>query len=210
MKLYTYFASSGAYRVRIALNLKGLKADFAFVDLTKGEHKSAAYAAVNPQQMVPSLIDNDGNVLTQSLAIIEYLEEKYPEPALLPLAPVELARVRAIAHAMASDIGPLNNLKIRKYVKNELHFDEKTWIRHWTHDGLARLERMLVQSPDTGTFCHGATPTLADCVLVPQLFHARRFGCDLSIYPTLVRIDAACAGLPAFIAAHPSKQPDAV
>src|SRR5579864_6059855 len=123
MKLYTYFASSGAYRVRIALGLKGLKAQWAFVNLTKGEQKSAAYTAVNPQGMVPSLIDDDGNVLTQSLAIIEYLDEKFPTVPLLPLAPVERARVRSIAHAMASDIGPINNLKIRKYVKHELQYD---------------------------------------------------------------------------------------
>ncbi|MDE3059491.1 MAG: maleylacetoacetate isomerase [Pseudomonadota bacterium] len=208
MKLYTYFASSGAYRVRIALALKGLKADMEFVNLTKGEQQSSAYAAINPQRLVPSFID-DGNVLTQSLAIIEYLEEKYPAPPLLPLTPVERARARAIAHAMASDIGPLNNLKIRKYIKTTLRIDEREWIQHWTQDGLTGVEAMLAKSPETGRFCHGAFPTLADCVLVPQLYHARRFGCNLSAFPTLTRIEATCNELPAFQQAHPANQPDA-
>lgn len=209
MKLYTFFASSGAYRVRIALGLKGLKTDYEYINLTKGEQHNAAYGALNPQHMVPSFMDNDGNVLTQSLAIIEYLEEKYPEPPLLPTPPLARARVRAIAHAMASDIAPLNNLKVRKYMKQEFHADEFAWIQHWTHEGLKGVEKMLADSPHTGRFCHGAHPTLADCVLVPQLFHARRFKCDLSTYPTLVRIDEACNALPAFHEAHPSRQPDA-
>jgi len=208
MKLYTYHASSGAYRVRIALNLKDIKPEMLFVDLTKSQQHDPAYAAINPQQLVPSFIDNDGHVLTQSLAIIEYLEETHPHPALLPKSPVERARVRAIAHAMASDIAPINNLKIRKYVRDKLGRDEKGWIQHWTHSGLAGVEKLVGQRP--GHYCHGDTPTMADCVLVPQLFHARRFGCDLSAYPTLVRIDALCNEHPAFIAAHPSKQPDAV
>jgi maleylpyruvate isomerase len=209
MKLYTYFQSSGAYRVRIALALKGIKAEMVFVDLTKGEQKDPRYAAINPQMLVPSFIDNTGHVLTQSLAIIEYLEEKFPAPALLPLAPLERARVRAISYAMAMDIAPINNLSQRKYVKAK-GMDEKEWIQHWTHNGLAPLEKMLAESPMTGRFCHGAYPTMADCVLVPQLAHARRFGCDLSHYPTLTRIDAACNDLSAFQLAHPSKQPDAV
>jgi len=210
MKLYTYCQSSGAYRVRIALALKGITVDMAFVNLTKGEQLNEEYARLNPQRLVPCLIDDAGNVLTQSLAIIEYLEEKFPAPALMPQPSVERARVRAIAHAMASDIGPINNLKIRKYVKNELKMDERVWIQHWTHDGLQALEKILVTSPHTGKFCHGAQPGMADCVLVPQLFHAQRFGCDLTNYPTLVRIDAACNELPAFQAAHPAQQPDAV
>lgn len=207
MKLYTYHASSGAYRVRIALNLKGLKVEMLFVDLTKAQQKEPFYAAINPQQMVPSFIDNDGHVLTQSLAIIEYLEETHPKPPLLPKAPLERARVRAIAHAMASDIAPINNLKIRKYVKDVFGRDEKEWIQHWTHSGLAGVEKLVAAG--AGMFCHGDHPTLADCVLVPQLFHARRFGTDLSAYPTLTRIDAACNEHPAFQMAHPSKQPDA-
>ena len=209
MKLYTYFQSSGAYRVRIALFLKGLKAEMIPVDLTKGEQKLPAYLAVNPQGLVPSFVDNAGHALTQSLAIIEYLEEKFPAPPLLPVTPHERARVRAIAYAMSMDIAPINNLSIRKYVKAR-GIDEKEWIQHWTHEGLRPLEKMLAESPMTGKFCHGAAPTMADCVLVPQLFHARRFGCDLGAYPTLSRIDAACNALDAFQLAQPSRQADAV
>ena len=179
----------------------------AFVDLTKAEQLDPAYAKVNPQALVPSFITDDGQVLTQSLAIIEYLDETYPNPLLLPKSPLDRARVRAIAHAMASDIAPINNLKIRKYVKEVLARDEKEWIGHWTKSGLPGVEKMV--SATAGKYCFGDTPTLADCVLVPQLFHARRFGCDLSAYPTLVKIDAALNELPAFQAAHPSKQADA-
>jgi maleylpyruvate isomerase len=206
MKLYTYHSSSGAYRVRIALNLKSLKAEMAFVDLTKSQQKDPAYAKVNPQQMVPSFIDDDGNVLTQSLAIIEYLEDTHPTPPLLPKDPLARARVRAIAYAMSADIAPLNNLKIRKYVKDVAGRDEKEWIQHWTHSGLPGVEKLVAMH--AGNYCYGDTPTLADCILVPQLFHARRFGCDLSAYPTLTRIDEALNRLPAFQAAHPNKQPD--
>ena len=209
MKLYSYCQSSGAYRVRIALALKGIAVDMAYVNLTKGEQLSAAYAAVNPQQLVPSLIDDECNVLTQSLAIIEFLEEKFPSPPLLPVSPHERARVRAIAMAMATDIAPINNLKIRNYIKSR-QLGEKEWIRHWTHEGLRPVEKMLADSSATGTFCHGASPTMADCVLIPQLFHARRFGCDVEQYPTLARIEAACNKLPAFMQAHPSRQGDAV
>lgn len=207
MKLYTFHASSGAYRVRIALNLKGLTAEMAFVDLTKAQHQDPGYAQINPQRFVPSFITDAGEVLTQSLAIIEYLDEIHPRPPLLPGDPLGRARVRAIAQAMASDIAPINNLKIRKYVKEILARDEKEWIQHWTHSGLPGVEKMVAAT--AGRYCFGDTPTLADCVLVPQLFHARRFGCDLSAYPTLVKIDAALGELPAFQAAHPSRQPDA-
>lgn len=206
MKLYSFHSSSGAYRVRIALALKGLDVEMAFVDLTKGEQKNAAYAAVNPQMQVPSFITDKGDVLVQSLAIIEYLEETHPNPPLLPKKPLERARVRAIADAMAMDIAPINNLNIRKYITGECGRDEKEWIQHWTHSGLAGVEKLVAAS--AGKFCFGDTPTLADCVLVPQLFHARRFGCDLSAYPNLSRIDATCNEHPAFIAAHPSKQAD--
>ncbi len=208
MKLYSYFASSGAYRVRIALHLKGLKAEMAFVDLTKAQQKDPAYAAINPQMLVPSLINDDGQVLTQSLAIIEYLDETHPNPPLLPKSPLDRARVRAIAHAMSSDIAPINNLKIRKYIKDVAGRDEKEWIQHWTNSGLPGVEKLVATT--AGRFCFGDTPTMADCILVPQLFHARRFGCDLAAYPTLTRIDATCNEHQAFIAAHPSKQPDAV
>lgn len=208
MKLYTYFASSASWRVRIALAIKGLKADWQFIDLTKGEQKSEAYGALNPQQLVPTFIDNNGNVLTQSLTIIEYLEEKYPAPALLPVVPLERARVRAIAQAMALDIAPINNLKVRKHIKS-LGLDEFEWIQHWTHEGLKAVEAMLARSSETGRFCHGSLPTMADCVLVPQLYHARRFKCYLAAYPTLLAIEAACAEHPAFKKAHALAQPDA-
>lgn len=210
MKLFTFFASSGAYRVRIALALKNLDVEMMTVNLTKGEHRTEKYGVINPMHAIPSLIDNHGNILTQSLAIIEYLDELYPaESPLMPSTPLERARVRAISQAMAGDIAPLNNLQIRKYIKEQFRADEKTWIQHWTKQGLTSLEAMLANSAMTGRFCHGDTPTMADCVLVPQLFHARRFECDLSPYPTLLRIDAHCAQLPAFTAAHPSRQPDA-
>ena len=207
MKLYSFFASSGAYRVRIALALKKLDVEMEYVDLTKGEHKLDAYRKINPQGYIPALIDGE-HTLNQSLSIIEYLEEKFPTPALLPSTPHERARVRAIADMMAMDIAPINNLKIRNYIK-EIPLNEETWIQHWTHDGLKPLEQMLAESKYTGTFCHGDSPTLADCVLVPQLFHARRFKVDMSAYPTLVRIDAACNALEAFKQAHPSAQKDA-
>lgn len=206
MKLYSFHSSSGAYRVRIALALKGIAADMAFIDLTKGGQKTPEYAAVNPLMQVPALITDDGDTLTSSLAIMEYLEETHPTPPLLPEAPLARARVRAIIDSMAADIAPINNLKIRKYITGELGRDEKEWIQHWTHSGLAGVEKLVAAG--AGTCCFGDTPTLADCVLVPQLFHARRFGCDLSAYPTLTRIDAVCNEHPAFKAAHPSQQPD--
>ncbi len=205
MLLYNFSMSSGSYRVRIALGLKGLSAEMHNINLTQGEHLSAEYAHLNPQRMVPVLVDA-GHTLTQSLAIIEYLEETHPAPPLLPADAFGRARVRAIAQAMACDIGPLNNLKIRKYIHEHYNADEREWIQHWTHDGLSALETKLAQEPHTGRFCHGDTPTLADCCLVPQLYHARRFGCALNNYPILTRIDAACAQLPAFQAAHPENK----
>jgi maleylpyruvate isomerase len=208
MKLYAYYQSSASYRVRIALNLKGLAPEIIPINLVKGEQKTDSYRTINPQGLVPSLVDGE-HALTQSLAIIEYLEEKYPAPALLPLTPPERARVRAIAQAMACEMAPLGNLRVRKFIQKEFSASEKDWTRHWNELGLAEVEAMLTSSSDTGKFCHGASPTMADCILVPQLFVARRFGCDVSAYPTLARIDAACAEIPAFIAAHPSKQPDA-
>lgn len=211
MKLYTYFQSSASYRVRIALNLKEIQAEMAFVDLTKGEQKQAAYAALNPQMAVPSLVEG-GHTLTQSLAIMEYLDELYPQHPLLPRAPLERARVRALALAIACEISPLNNLKVRKYLSDSLAISEEArtdWIRHWIADGFASLEKMLAESPATGHYCHGDLPGMADCCLVPQVFNARRFECDLSPYPTIARIDEACNRLPAFIAALPKNQPDA-
>lgn len=214
MKLYTYFRSSAAYRVRIALNLKGLAYDAVPVHLLKGggEQLQAAYRAVNPSALVPALRDDDGNTLTQSLAIIEYLDEIHRDVPLLPADPLARARVRTLALMVACDIHPLGNLRVLKYLVHHLGVSEEqktAWYRHWVGEGLSALEAHLAGSPDTGRFCHGDTPTVADCFLVPQVFNAQRFEVDLAPFPTVARINAACSGLPAFAAAHPSQQPDA-
>jgi maleylpyruvate isomerase len=212
MKVYGYFRSSAAYRLRIALNLKALTAEHAFVQLRQGGQHAADYRALNPQGLVPVLVDDDGTVLTQSLAIIEWLEETHPEPRLLPGTAAERARVRAIALAIACDIHPLNNTRVLKYLAGPLGVDEPardTWYRHWCEIGFAALETQLAREAATGRFCHGDTPTLADVCLVPQLANARRVATDLTPYPTLLRIDAACNLLPAFAAAAPARQPDA-
>ena len=212
MKLYSYYRSSAAYRVRIALNLKQLPYETIGVHLLKngGEQKQPEYSAKNPQKLVPALEDN-GQVLTQSLAIIDYLDEAYPAHSLLPATAVERARVRAMAQLIACDIHPLNNLRVLGYLKNQLGADEtaKTeWYRHWIKEGFAALE-ILLQSEQTGRFCHGDKPTLADCCLIPQVYNARRFQVDLSPYPTISRIAAECEALPAFQTAAPENQPDA-
>ncbi|WP_431862211.1 maleylacetoacetate isomerase [Azospirillum sp.] len=212
MKLYGYFRSSAAYRVRIALNLKGLAPEHAFVHLRKGEQQADAYAALNPQKFVPALETDDGALLTQSLAIVEYLEEVHPHPALLPADSADRARVRAIALAIACDIHPLNNLRVLKHLGKALGLDEEarnTWYRHWIAEGFEALEAMLADDPRTGRFCHGDQPTLADVFLVPQVANAERLDCDLTPYPTIVRIAAAARALPAFADAAPEKQPDA-
>jgi len=212
VKLYGYFRSSAAYRLRIALNLKGLAAEHAFVQLRQGAQHSADYLALNPQGLVPMLVTDDGTVLTQSLAIIEWLEETHPQPRLLPASAAERARVRAIALAVACDIHPLNNLRVLKYLAGPLGIDEPardTWYRHWCEVGLAALETQLAREAATGRYCHGDAPTLADVFLVPQLANARRVSTDLTRYPTLLRIDAACNLLPAFADAAPARQPDA-
>lgn len=209
MKLYGFCQSSSAYRVRIALNIKGLDPEHVFVNLTKGEQRDPAYAAINPQMAVPSLVE-EGQVLTQSLAIMEYLEERYPLPPLLPGDLFDRARVRALAQAVALDIAPLNNLKVRKYLLQFGLSEEEVkvkWIQHWIADGFRAIEQML-STEKTGVFCHGDTPTIADCCLIPQVFNARRFGCNLAPYPTIMRIVAACEQHPAFVAAHPENQPD--
>jgi maleylpyruvate isomerase len=213
MQLYSYFRSSAAYRVRIALNLKGLPYEYAPVHLLKdgGQQLKPEYTRLNPQALVPTLVDGDA-VLTQSMAIIEYLEETHPQPPLLPATPVARARVRALAQGIACDIHPLNNLRVLRYLKREFDLPDEArdgWYRHWVESGLLALERMLADSPDTGTYCHGDTPTLADACLVPQVFNARRLDCDLSAMPNIVRIDAACLALPAFAQAAPDAQPDA-
>jgi maleylpyruvate isomerase len=212
MKLYTYFRSSAAYRVRIALNLKGLAYDAVPVHLLRGggEQRQPAYRAVNPGGLIPALTDGD-STLTQSLAIIEYLEEMHPVMPLLPQDAAGRARVRALALTIAADTHPLTNLRVLQHLTGPLGLGEEAkmdWYRHWTAEGLATLEALLAQG-DTGRFCHGDTPTLADCCLVPQVFNAQRFNIDLAPYPTVARIHATCAEIPAFQAAHPSAQPDA-
>ncbi len=211
MKLYNYFRSSAAYRVRIALNLKGLAYEYIAVHLTKGEQRAETYLALNAQALVPAFVD-DGATLTQSLAIVEYLDERHPDPPLLPAAPAERARVRAIALAIACDIHPLNNLRVLQYLTRVLNVGEdakNAWYRHWIDLGLAALEAQLANDPATGAFCHGDTPTLADICLVPQLANARRYAIPLEIYPTLLRIDRRCGALAAFADAAPERQPDA-
>ena len=211
MKLYTYFRSSAAFRVRIALNLKGLAYEPAFVHLPKGEHRDASYARLNRQALLPTL-DDGGVLLNQSLAIIEYLEETRPTPALLPKDPVGRARVRSLALLVACEIHPLNNLRTLQHLKRALGQDEeqiKTWYRHWIADGLAKLEAELAQTKGTGRYCHGDSPTMADCCLVPQVFNAKRYDSDLAPYPTVTRVFDACMKLDAFDRAQPSKQPDA-
>lgn len=211
MLLYGYFRSSAAYRVRIALNLKGLAYDNHFIHLQKNDQLSEDYARLNPQKQVPALVD-DGTMLTQSLAIMEYLDETHPDPALLPSDPAERARVRALALAIACDIHPLNNLRVLRYLVKEMGLPEEKknqWYQHWIENGFQAVEKMLAGSPATGRFCHSDSPTMADICLVPQVANARRFDCDLSAFPTVVRIDAECRKLEAFAKAAPDKQPDA-
>ena len=209
--LYGYYRSSAAYRVRIALNLKGLDYRQQPVNLLKGEQRDPAYLALNPQGLVPALLDG-GQLLTQSLAICEYLDEAYPDtPALLPAGLMERARVRALALSICADIHPLHNSRVLKYLQAELAVDEpqrEAWIRHWIASGFAALEQTLASQPTR--YACGELPGLLDACLVPQVFAARRFGLDLTPYPHIVRVDAALATLPAFAAAHPSQQADAV
>jgi maleylacetoacetate isomerase len=210
VKLYTYFRSSAAFRVRIALNLKGLAYEPVFVHLAKGEHRAAAYAKVNPQALLPTLELDDGTRLTQSLAIIEYLDEKHPQKPLVPKDAQQRARVRSLSYLIASEIHPLNNLRVLQHLKRALSQSEdqvNAWYRHWIADGLAKLEAELASSK--GRFCHGDTPTMADCCLVPQIFNAKRYQSDLAPYPETMRVFEACMHLEAFDRAQPSKQPDA-
>ena len=211
MKLYNYFRSSAAYRVRIAVNLKGLEPENVFVHLVKNEQRAPDYLKVNPLGLVPALVDGD-ETITQSLAIIEYLDEKYPSPPLLPSTPEDRARVRSIALLIACDIHPIDNLRVLRYLVGVLKVSEEQknqWYAHWVDEGLKALEARLATDLKTGRFCHGETPTLADVCLVPQLANARRANIDLSAYPTLLRIDAACNALKPFADAAPAKQPDA-
>jgi len=211
MQLYDYFRSSAAYRVRIALNLKGLAPERSFVHLRKGNQRAEEYLALNPQGLVPALALDDGGVLRQSLAIIEYLEETHPQPPLLPRDAVERARVRAIALAIACDIHPLNNLRVLEYLLHTLGVSPQQkdgWYKYWIDVGFEALETQLARERETGRFCHGDAPTLADVCLVPQLANARRMSVDLSPYPTLTRIEAECLALAPFAAAAPERQPD--
>ena len=210
MKLYTYFRSSAAFRVRIALNLKGISYEPVFVHLAKGEHRAAAYAKVNPQALLPTLELDDGTRLSQSLAIIEYLDEAHPANPLIPKDALGKARVRSLSYLVASEIHPLNNTRVLQHLKRALGQNEdqiNTWYRHWIADGLAKLEAEL--SGSRGKFCHGDTPTMADCCLVPQIFNAKRYQSDLAPYPNTMRVFDACMKLDAFDRAQPSKQPDA-
>jgi maleylacetoacetate isomerase len=209
VKLYTYFRSGAAFRVRIALNLKGIDYEPVFVHLAKGEHRAPGYARVNPQGLVPTLVLDDGTRLNQSLAIIEYLDEKYPQTPLLPKEPLAKARVRSLSSLIASEIHPLNNLRVLQHLKRALGQTQDeidAWYRHWIADGLAKLEAELSSK---NKFCSGDTPTMADCCLVPQIFGAKRYHSDLSPYPIATRVFEHCMKLDAFDRAQPSKQPDA-
>jgi maleylpyruvate isomerase len=211
VKLYTYFRSSAAFRVRIALNLKGLKYEPIFIHLAKGEHRKPGYSGVYPQGLLPTLVDDDGEALSQSLAIMEYLDQTHPQPALLPKDPAGRARVRSLSLLVACEIHPLNNLRVLQYLKRQLGQNEEqinTWYRHWVADGLLKLEADLSKG-GTGKFSHGDTPTMADCCLVPQIFNAKRYNSDLAPYPTVTRVFDECMKLEAFERAQPSKQPDA-
>ncbi len=213
MKFYDYFRSSGAFRVRIALNLNGITAEREFIHLRRKEHHAPAYLKINPQGLVPAIVDDDGTIVSQSMAIIEYLDETRPDtPPLLPGDPAGRARVRTSAQAIACEIHPLNNLSVLQHLVQNLGFDEtardEKWYRHWIAVGLAGVEGLLQQGA-TGRFCHGDTPTMADACLVPQIFNAQRFNSDLAPYPTVMRIFDNCMQVDAFAAAHPAKQPDA-
>jgi maleylacetoacetate isomerase/maleylpyruvate isomerase len=211
VKLYTYFRSSAAFRVRIALNLKGLAYEPVFVHLAKGQHREDRYAQVNPQALLPTLELDDGTRLVQSLAIIEWLDEKHPSPPLIPKDALARARVRSIAYLIACEIHPLNNLRVLQHLKRKLGQTQEQiddWYRHWVADGLAKLEADLARG-GSGRFCHGDAPTMADCCLVPQVFNAKRYNSDLQPYPITMRVFENCMKLEAFDRAQPSEQPDA-
>jgi maleylpyruvate isomerase len=210
MKLYNYFRSSASFRVRIALNLKGLDYDYLPVHIARGEHKTGPFSAISPDMLVP-LLEDDGERFTQSMAIIEYLDEIHPEPALLPRDPAGRAHVRALAQSVACEIHPLNNLRVLKYLVRELKVGDEaknTWYRHWVREGMLAFERQLAQRP-ASLYCWGDTPTLADCCLVPQVFNGQRFDCDFSGLPRTMAAFEACMQLDAFQRAQPSRCPDA-
>jgi len=211
--LYGYFRSSAAFRVRIALNLKGITPEYRFIHLLKdgGQQHNDAYRTVNPQEIIPTLV-HDGHTIGQSLAIIEYLDEIVPEPALLPKDPLARARVRQLALVIACDIHPINNLKVNNYLRDHLGAGveaQRAWHQHWIGLGFGALEALLSASHETGRYCHGDSPTVADICLIPQMANARRVSLDLASFPTLLRIETAALALPAFQAALPANQPDA-
>jgi len=211
MKLYSYFRSSAAYRVRIALALKGLDYEYVSVQIAKGRQFDAAFAALNAQNLVP-VLEDEHKLLYQSLAIIQYLDETYPEPRILPTDRFERNRVRSLALIIACEIHPLNNLRVLKYLTEVLKVSEEqknAWYHHWVTTGFTALEHRLATESQTGRFCHGDKPGFADISLVPQVANARRFKVDLTPFPTIVRIDAACNEIEAFRKAAPGVQPDA-
>ena len=212
LTLYNYFRSSTSTRLRAALNLKGLAYTYVGVHLVTGEHRDPAYTAKNPQGLVPALELEDGTVLTQSLAIMEWLDETYPDKPLLPADPLARARVRALAQMVALEIHPINNLRVLNYVGDRLGAGDagkKAWFSHWVHTTFAPLEAMLAGSDATGTYCHGDTPGYADCCLYAQMWNNRRFEVDMGDYPTIRRIFDALDALPEFASAAPARQPDA-
>lgn len=211
MKLYSYFRSSAAYRMRIALALKGIDYDAEYVHLRRKDHQAPDYLAMNPQGLVPTLVDDDGTVVTQSMAMVEYLEETRPAPPLLPTDAAGRARVRALALAVACEIHPVNNLRVLLYLTNDLGIADEAknqWYRHWVDVGLTGVETMLAGHPSTGRFCHGDRPTMADIFLVPQIFNAERFGCDVDKFPTIRRVNDAMLALPDLAGTAPGDQPD--
>ncbi|MER8990011.1 MULTISPECIES: maleylacetoacetate isomerase [unclassified Mesorhizobium] len=210
--LHNYYRSSTSYRVRIALEMKGLSYDYVPHHLRHGEHLEPAYLAVNPQGLVPALVLDDGTLLTQSLAIIEYFDETTPEPPLLPKDAPGRARVRMLAQMIACDIHPVNNLRVLTSLRTLFGAGDQdvvNWFRHWVNEGFQPLEKILASSPETKTFCHGDTPGLADICLVAQVTSNARFGVDMTPYPTISRINVACMALPAFQKAAPENQIDA-
>lgn len=213
LRLYSYWRSSAAYRVRIGLNIKGLEYDTIPVHLVRdgGQQHTPQYRQTNPQQLVPVLA-HGRHMLRQSLAILEYLDETWPQPPLLPADPGERQWQRALAQLVACDIHPLNNLRVLQYLEREWQLPQpqrEAWVRHWIEQGFAAAEQLLAERPESDMFCGGQQPGLADCALIPQVYNARRFGVDMRPYPRIERIEQACLSLPAFDAATPEKQPDA-
>lgn len=213
MKLYNFFRSGSSHRLRIALNLKNLPVDYIAINLRREQHLSAEFKALNPQGLVPVLVDDDGHAMNQSPAIIEWLEERYPEPALLPADPHQRARVRAMAAIIGCDIHPINNRRILEYLRGQFHANEDAindWCGAWITAGFDALETMLEADHERGDFCFGGRPGLVDCYLIPQVESARRFKVDVTRWPLICAVDAACMQLPAFQQAAPTHQPDAV